>query len=99
MDDWVRGRGIPRSTDRNHPNLFPFHLGSIGFVPFPISIKKGAPAVEVGLHLCGHGPEVERHAVDDRVSLKDLFTDSLHIILDYTDAGLVTLTTVKTPGN
>ncbi len=68
-------------------------------MPFPLGVEKGAPTVQVGFHLCGHGPEIGRDAVDNRVRFQNFRVDGLHIILDRTDPRFVAFHTIQTPGD
>jgi hypothetical protein len=45
MDDWIGCRDIWVTADRDQADLLPLHLAIIGFLPIPLGIEKGAPAV------------------------------------------------------
>src|SRR4030042_4861385 len=99
MDKGIRGGDIGISADRDEANLFPFHLGVILLMPAPLRIKKGAPAVQVSLHLSSHGPEVSGHAVDNSIGFQNLLVDLRHIILDSAESSFIAFSTIKTTGN
>ncbi len=66
-------------------------------MPIPIPIEEGAPAVQIGFHLGGHRPEIERDAVDDGIGFQNLFMNLKHVIPDYAYPRLITLRAIETP--
>jgi len=87
------------SANRDQPDAFAFHSGIVSLLPIPVGIKQGAPPVQISFHLRGHGPEVNRSAVNNGVSIQNLLMDLEHIVLDHADACFVTFLAVFAAGN
>ena len=87
------------SANRDQADALALHFRIVVLLPVPVGIEQGAPSVQISFHLRGHGPEIHRHAVNDRVSIQNLLMDLEHIVLNHADAGFVAFFAVFAAGN